>query len=56
MSGVAQEGADGDEPQVAAPHAVAALLLQMIEKAENERRVQIGERKGTGGWWSFDSA
>jgi hypothetical protein len=40
---VAEEGADGGQPRVAGAHAVAPVLLQVIQEAGHERRVEVGQ-------------
>jgi hypothetical protein len=43
-----EEGADGSEARIARPDAGAALLLEVLEKRANERRIQILENQGGG--------
>jgi hypothetical protein len=44
MRGVFQEGPQGRQPRVAATHGVLAIFLQMIEKGQNQLRVEVRHR------------
>ena len=41
--GVPEEGANGGEPDVAAPRGVAAFVLDVVQEGADQRRVEIHE-------------
>jgi hypothetical protein len=53
MGGVLQERSDRRQTGVAATYAVAAIPLEMIEEAKDQRRIQISERQT--GWRLADA-
>ena len=41
--GVAKQGANRGEPSVAGAHTVSPLLLEMVQKSTDERRIEVAE-------------
>ena len=48
VRGIVKKGPQGDEAKIASPRAVSAFFLQVVEKAEDEWRVQIRQSQRHG--------
>ena len=46
--GVSKEGVDGREPKIPAPHAQSSILLHVIEKRHDQRRIDRLEGQARG--------